>query len=290
MDPLVSVIIPTYNREKLIIRSVESVLNQTYENLELIVVDDCSNDNTVDILTSVTDSRIRIVKLEKNSGACVARNRGIMEANGDYIAFQDSDDVWREEKLAYQMNAIKRYNADICVCQMERVGFREKNGIYPDMEDGIVEYKKIVGSFIASTQTIVAKREVFDSCKFDSQIKRMQDYDWIIRAASGRSVCAVRKPLVDVYLQQDSITTYNWKKLIDSYRLFLKKYENLARTCPEFNCLMKKCLAYALTLDGENTDKQYMELYKLTGVRKYLAFSLMARIHVLKMYFEKRRT
>ncbi|NRN77620.1 putative teichuronic acid biosynthesis glycosyltransferase TuaG [Lactobacillus helveticus] len=74
---MVSIIIPSYNREKLIIRSVNSVLNQTYKNIELIVVDDCSSGPTVKRLKKITDPRLRVIKLEKNSGACVARNTGI---------------------------------------------------------------------------------------------------------------------------------------------------------------------------------------------------------------------
>ena len=101
--PLVSVIIPTYNRGRLILDSINSVLNQTYKNIELIVVDDCSTDNTEEILKSINDSRIKYVKLEKNSGACIARNKGIELSTGEFIAFNDSDDLWITTKLEKQL-------------------------------------------------------------------------------------------------------------------------------------------------------------------------------------------
>ena len=95
MEPiknLVSVIIPTYNRAHLIKRSAMSVLNQTYSNLELIIVDDGSTDNTEEVVKSIDDNRVIYIK-QPNQGACAARNNGIDHAKGEFIAFQDSDDV-----------------------------------------------------------------------------------------------------------------------------------------------------------------------------------------------------
>ena len=96
---MVSVIIPSYNREKTIKRAVESGLNQTYKDIEVIVVDDCSSDKTIEILTSIKDKRFSYYKLDKNSGACVARNLGIEKVKGDYIFLHDSDDEWLPDKL-----------------------------------------------------------------------------------------------------------------------------------------------------------------------------------------------
>ena len=99
----ISVIIPTYNRAKELKRSVESVLAQTYDNFELIIVDDGSKDNTQEVIASIPDERIRYIKLEQNRGAAGARNEGVRASKCDLIAFQDSDDIWREEKLERQM-------------------------------------------------------------------------------------------------------------------------------------------------------------------------------------------
>jgi len=104
---LISVIIPTYNRAKSITRSIITVLNQTYENYELIVIDDCSTDSTKKILQSFSDKRIIYVRHLYNQGAAAARNTGIKIAKGKYIAFQDSDDEWLPKKLEKQMKVFK---------------------------------------------------------------------------------------------------------------------------------------------------------------------------------------
>lgn len=100
MNDLVSIIMPSYGSEKFISKSIDSVLLQTYDNWELIIIDDCSPDESNKIIKEYLskDSRIKFVKLEKNSGAAVARNKGIEIAKGRFIAFLDSDDLWLPEK------------------------------------------------------------------------------------------------------------------------------------------------------------------------------------------------
>lgn len=110
MDGLVSIIMPSYNTAKYILDSIKSVLAQTYDNWELIIVDDCSTDNTDEVLSGISDKRIRYYKNEKNSGAAISRNKALREAKGRWIAFLDSDDLWMPEKLEKQ------------------IGFMEKNG------------------------------------------------------------------------------------------------------------------------------------------------------------------
>lgn len=101
---LVSVIMPSYNTGAYIKESIKSVLDQTYDNWELIIVDDCSTDNTYDVLSEIHDERIRYIWNEKNSGAAISRNKAISEARGQWIAFLDSDDLWMPEKLEKQIS------------------------------------------------------------------------------------------------------------------------------------------------------------------------------------------
>ena len=108
VDGLVSIIMPSWNTGQFIAESIQSVLNQTYSNWELLIVDDCSNDNTDDIVLSFTDQRIKYLKNEKNCGAALARNRAIKEAQGEWIAFLDSDDLWVSEKLEKQIEFMKK--------------------------------------------------------------------------------------------------------------------------------------------------------------------------------------
>ena len=106
----VSIIIPVYNSEKYIKECLESIVNQTYTKLEIIVVNDVSTDNSINIIKQFKDKRIKIVNLNYNSGVAIARNRGIEEATGDYICFIDSDDYWNLEKIEKQVNFIEKNN------------------------------------------------------------------------------------------------------------------------------------------------------------------------------------
>lgn len=99
IDGLVSIIMPSWNTARWIGESIQSVLDQTYQNWELIIVDDCSTDNTDEIVNSFKDSRIKYFKNETNSGAALTRNRAIRESRGEWIAFLDSDDLWKPNKL-----------------------------------------------------------------------------------------------------------------------------------------------------------------------------------------------
>ena len=109
-QPLVSIITPSYNSKRFISETIESIRNQTYQNYELIIVDDCSKDDSWEFIKGYVsnDSRIRIFQLDKNSGAALARNHGIRQAKGKYLAFLDSDDVWHPQKLEKQVNFMEK--------------------------------------------------------------------------------------------------------------------------------------------------------------------------------------
>ena len=109
----ISVVIPCYNRRDRILASVESVLGQSYGDLELIVVDDGSTDGTAALFENYPDRRLRFLRYERNRGACHARNYGAEHASGKYLAFQDSDDVWHRDKLEKQIHHIRETGADM---------------------------------------------------------------------------------------------------------------------------------------------------------------------------------
>ena len=109
MEHLISIITPTYNSEKFISETIQSVQNQTYKNWEMIIVDDASSDKTTGIIEafSISDKRVKLFKLKKNSGTGVARNTALTHASGKYITFLDADDLWKPEKLSKQINFLK---------------------------------------------------------------------------------------------------------------------------------------------------------------------------------------
>lgn len=108
-NPLVSVVIPTYNRAHIIGRTIDSVIQQSYKNLEIIIVDDGSKDNTEEVINNIKDPRIRYIRNETNQGASITRNNGVAAANGEYVAFLDSDDVWLPKKVEWQLPSLQNH-------------------------------------------------------------------------------------------------------------------------------------------------------------------------------------
>ena len=229
---MISVVIPTYNREKLIVKSIKSVLAQTYKNIEVIVVDDCSKDNTEKKVKAIKDKRLKYIKLEKNSGACTARNIGIEKAKGEYIAFQDSDDIFYKEKLEEQLNNMKKNDSDLDFCRLK---VHVDGNIYDF--PGIEEEKKIKkygllnqlceGNLI-STQTILVKSEVLENIMFDPLLPRFQDYDFVLQVADKYKITHTNKFLVDVYRRDDSISKSD-EKLKKACLIMLQKDYSLTK-------------------------------------------------------------
>lgn len=122
---MISIIVPVYNAEKYIEETINSVLNQTYSDFELILVDDVSTDNSIAIISKFNDSRIRLIALDENSGAYAARNRGLAEAKGEYISFLDADDLWMPEKLEREAAFMKSEKAGFVFTGYE---FADSNG------------------------------------------------------------------------------------------------------------------------------------------------------------------
>lgn len=139
-ENLVSIIMPSYNSQMFIEKSINSVINQTYQNWELIIIDDCSSDLTKEIIKkyAIRDSRVKIEELDKNSGAAIARNVGIKKAEGDYIAFLDSDDLWKEEKLEKQIEFMKTKSIYFCCTYYDKVDEHDQ------YLNEVVKYKNIM--------------------------------------------------------------------------------------------------------------------------------------------------
>lgn len=226
---LVSVVIPSYNRAATVEKAIRSVLDQTWSNLELILVDDGSGDNTRQIVEVIGDPRLRYV-YQENAGACAARNHGAELARGLYVAFHDSDDIWYPDKLEKQMAVMERTGADIVVCKL----------LMHQADGTIVRYPKRIGEgFLSSaddlfgigTQTILARRKVTESIRFDASFPRYQDLEWIYRALQSYSVYCLDEALVDYTVGADSISA-NPKKMYQALQMFADKYPNLKKHYP----------------------------------------------------------
>ena len=240
---MVSVIIPTYNREKTILKSINSVLKQTYKDIEVIIVDDCSTDNTEEIIKNIDDKRIIYYKLKENSGACVARNKGIDLAKGEFIAFQDSDDEWNKNKLEIQMKHLKNSKYDMNFCALNRIEKRKKKVIIPK---GIINVdsdftEQILNENKVSTQTILAKKYIFEKIRFDDRLPRFQDWDLVIEISKKYKIGFVNIPLVNLYIQEDSITK-NPQKAVTAIKIIYEKNKEKIENNKEnlFNFFHKK--------------------------------------------------
>lgn len=281
---MISVIIPTYNRSNTIKRSIVSVLEQTIKDIEVIIVDDGSSDNTQEVVESIQDDRIRYVKLLKNSGACAARNHGIEISRGEYIAFQDSDDEWLPEKLEKQICVIKELNADVCFCLKRRISLdgSKKDVVFKKYSEGIVPYHKLLSGSI-STQTIVAKSEVFKNIRFDPNVKRGQDYEWAIRAGKKYIFALIQEALVNQYIQSDSITTnknhFNIEADMSTY--FYDKFKNEYKNDPRLREILLLRKAKTKTMADINAYQDFKELYYLTKNKKILLYMFLSKINLL---------
>ena len=206
---LISVVLPTYNRARLLARSIQSVLCQSHTNLELIVVDDGSTDDTPHIVAACNDPRVRYASHSVNKGAAAARNTGIHIARGDYIAFQDSDDVWRQDKLSAQLRALERTGCAVCVCSRRLLGARiVREEVFSDGQlsgDAVIDYL-FKGSSI-STQTIVVLTSALrEAGGFDESLEVSEDYELCLRLAQRQSFVFVSRTLVDMHESPDSIS------------------------------------------------------------------------------------
>ena len=226
--PLVTVVIPVYNRESTIFRAVNSVLRQTYTNIEIIIVDDCSTDSTLNVIKDCNDDRIRLICLSHNYGANYARNRGIEQAEGEFIAFQDSDDEWMEDKLDRQIRYMieEDFQASFCpyiLCDGENrqvMPCDYKNSIFYKSE--MIE--RLKAGNIVGTPTLVVKRNVFSQIgMFDERMDRLQDYEFVIRFVKKFRLGYIDKPLVKAYKMEKSISA-DKKALLDAYKILVEKH------------------------------------------------------------------
>jgi glycosyltransferase involved in cell wall biosynthesis len=187
-EPLVSVVIPAYDRAHLIGRAVSSALAQTYRNFEIVVVDDASSDGLAAALGQFSDPRLRCITHSHNRGAAAARNTGVTSARGEFVAFLDSDDVWVADKLAVQVAAMRGLPAKIAghVCAYECVkpGSRTRL-IVPEWTAATFRRSQLFGCTCGPGTTLLCRRSVFaDVGPFDEELRRLEDWDWLLRLSA----------------------------------------------------------------------------------------------------------
>lgn len=231
----VSIIIPTYNRAGIIKRAIDSVLGQTYQDFELIVVDDGSTDDTQRIVDSCEDPRVSYLRNDERHGANHARNIGIQNAKGEYIAFQDSDDVWLEDKLEKQMNVFQMQDGiDIVFSRFTHRLLDGSTKLIPSKNLTQEMLCKDIAQLLSrgnviSTQTMIVRKQcLVQYGLFDIEMPRFQDWEINLRLAEKARFFCVDEPLVEVFESESSIT-HSARSGLDGLMLIVKKHEKFFR-------------------------------------------------------------
>lgn len=228
---LVSVVVPCYNAEGFLSQTIESILDQSYGNLEVLVVDDRSTDNSVKVASSYAarDKRVAVFEMERNAGApAMPRNIGVRRAKGKWIAFLDSDDIWHPRKIEYQMQVIRQTSARLCSTEMRDFQTGE---VMDNSEPGDVKVKKIslrtqLIKYRTPTSSIVVDRElmIINAFNEDLSFKAREDTDCFIRMHELIPFSVkLGFPFV-YYRHQRAQISGNKLKMVRSHLNMLRKY------------------------------------------------------------------
>jgi glycosyltransferase involved in cell wall biosynthesis len=232
----VSVIIPTHNRAELLKSAIAGVLNQTYHDFEIIVIDDHSTDNTPEIVAGFMDQRIKYIQNKGKNGPSISRNLGITKAEGEYIAFLDDDDEWFPFKLEKQVSMMDICKTDVCGIYSNRLKIDKITGETYSEDPGADTRKGNLLSQLMiknpiQTSTLVLRKSCLDKVGlFDENMRYMEDRDLWIRLALHWEFEYIDEPLVKAYYHGNSHLSHNLEGqtqgreiLLDRYRHLLKK-------------------------------------------------------------------
>ena len=274
--PLVSVIIPSYNHEKYVSEAIESVLNQTFEDIELIIIDDASKDKSKEIIKyyEKKDSRVLAVFHNENKGIARTMNEGIERASGKFLSLFSSDDVWVEDKLKKQLEILKE-NENLVVWSEgliidnqgnftgERVS--QRHGPYKRKKSGNIFSELLKGNYICDLSAIF-KRENIKNIKYDEKLKYLNDYKFMVDLAKRYEFYFIAEPLVRYRIHGKNTVLsdkIHWRKddiMIGNY--FLREYGS--EISNKTKCLIFLNIGNAYSFIGEKTKakKNYYQAIK----------------------------
>jgi len=267
--PLISVIIPTYNRGWIIKEAIDSVLSQDYRDFELIIVDDGSTDNTLEILNAYQDD-ITVLR-QNNHGVSAARNWGITAASGRFIAFLDSDDLWLPQKLFRQVEFFNK-NPDAQICQTEETWIRKGVRVNPKKRHkklwGMI-FEQSLALCLVSPSAVMIRRSLFDEVGvFDEKLPVCEDYDLWLRISCRFPVYLVDTPLIikrgghDDQLSAssglDKFRIKSLKKIIENDLLSKTQYREAVKT------LKEKCAIYSAGCSKRGRKEEALYYTKLS--------------------------
>lgn len=277
-EDLVSIIIPTYNRADLIKETIKTVLNQSYQNFELLIVDDGSTDNTKEIVLSIKDDRINYIWQENSKLPAVPRNTGLKLARGEYIAFLDSDDLWFPQKIYIQMEVLKK-NPDIMLVSTDGLIFSRNflDKFLSIRKNKVISFRELLKNNIIINSSILMKKSVVDAIGFldeDTLLRSMEDYDYWLRLLKYKenSILILKDILIkyrlhksNIFEELDFIQKYKkWVIIFNKHKEFDSKFIN--------SLLKKRLLQYRLMKMERNLFLRKISIYSFLK-DKYVKFN-----------------
>lgn len=250
--PKVSIVLPTYNRANLIGRSIQSLLNQTFKDCEIIVVDDFSSDNTEEIVKKIDDPCIHYFRHKANLGAAAARNTGITLSKGEFITFQDSDDEWIKDKLEKQINKFQSLAEMVDLVYSGFSFVSETSGeniseFVPALKGNV--YVNFLKGCILGSPTPIVRKECFqESGFFDESLPSCQDWDMWIRISKYYEFDYVRDNLAKYYVHGEQISTNLDDRITGLEKILDKHYDDISENNEAFSLITRKLgLLFALS-------------------------------------------
>ena len=293
-SPYFSVVVPTHNRANILKRAVDSVLCQTFDNFELIIVDDHSEDNTADYINSISDDRVKYVLNNRTPGACGARNEGVFLAKGKWIAFLDDDDVWLSRKLEFQYNFIANLGTEVGLISTDYViikDYGKKEQTIQNRLSGWVQEKLLHGGCFGCLSSNCIKSSILrDINGFDELFLSHQDIDLWLRISEVSKFDYVPLPLVVMFQENrnDRIGKNPLKQLQGSMMLY-RKYSKLI----DSNIRLKlrcysRIVTYALVLEQKDIYLKYLPWFAFGIIADFSQFVLNIRILILNKYMSRK--
>ena len=237
----VSVIIPIYNSEKYIKECLDSIINQTYKNLEIIIVNDVSTDNSIDIIKQYKDKRIKIVNLNYNSGVAIARNRGIEEATGDYICFIDADDYWDLAKIEKQIKFIEENNYSFIYSDYAYLKEGKQHIVHVPSS---ITYKQALKNTTIFTSTVMFNmNKLKKEDIYMPNIRKGQDTaTWWQVLKKGITAYAINEVLAIYRISGKSLSSNKFKALKRTWKIYKRENINIFKRCYYFMFYVKNAI------------------------------------------------
>ncbi len=296
---LVSIIIPTYNRACYISETIKTVLDQTYQSIEIIIIDDGSTDSTRAVVQAINDSRIRYISQENSGLPAVARNHGLRIARGEYIAFLDSDDLWMPDKLEKQISA---FNFCPGLLAVATNGIAMKNSLKKNMftmfRNARPSFRQMLNNNMVINSSVLMRTDVIREVGFldeDKRLKTSEDYDYWLRILyfKDNSILILKDRLIIYRLHESNILNPENKRLIEEcVQLIFAKYKDIDQDYMRkaYNNLIRPVMSDRYTIAVRHGEVKSSEILAENSLGFSDKISIIAKYYLLRFvpYLRKR--